>query len=147
MIAAFHRFFAMRLRPHYLSLPKTPFALSLLNLSERGYSLQTICSRLFFSLLSRLGNYFEAEPLWFAKVMTGERQGPSVTVDNFVTAKAPSFNRLQQAGCKRFNRNPQISISAGIWFGTRRSVVQIHSPRPLFPIMRLNQLMLVERRG
>lgn len=61
------------------------------------------------------------------------------TVDNFATAKAPSFNSFQptptsrpqtfQHQSLRINKNPQISIGSGIWFGTRGPEVQILSPR------------------
>jgi hypothetical protein len=45
-----------------------------------------------------------------------------------------SRSGLQQVQNKAFknNKNPQISITLGIWFGSRRSVVQIHSPRPFY---------------
>jgi hypothetical protein len=42
-------------------------------------------------------------------------------VGNFVTAKAPDFNKFQQT-----------STSLVTWFGTRRPEVQILSPRPFF---------------
>jgi len=64
------------------------------------------------------------------------------SVDDFVAAKAPNFNKVQQSSTSglqtiqqqslRNNRNPQTSTSFNIWFGTRRPVVQIHSPRPFF---------------
>ena len=63
-------------------------------------------------------------------------------VDDFVAAKAPNFNKVQQSstgGPQTFqqqslknNKNQQTSTKLGIWFGTRRPVVQIHSPRPFF---------------
>jgi hypothetical protein len=59
-------------------------------------------------------------------------------------AKAPDFNRIHQALAARpqlvqqqslrNNRILQISISLGIWFGTRGSEVQILSPRPIFSV-------------
>ena len=65
------------------------------------------------------------------------------SVGNFVTAKAPEFNRVQQISTSgpqtfqqeslRIHKVLQSSTSFGIWFGTRRPVVQIHSPRPYFP--------------
>jgi hypothetical protein len=70
--------------------------------------------------------------------------GPSIQsgVDNFVVVKAPGFNKIQrtstgrpqtiQQESLRSNKNPYITITLGIWFGTRRSVVQIHSPRPFY---------------
>jgi hypothetical protein len=61
-----------------------------------------------------------------------------VVVDDFVAAKALSFNKVQQSSTRRpqtvlqqslrNNKNPQISIRFGIWFGTRGSEVQILSP-------------------
>src|SRR6267378_3144168 len=63
------------------------------------------------------------------------------TVVNFVTAKAPEFNRVQQTSTSRpqtvqqeslrIHRVLQGSTRLGIWFGTRRPVGQIHSPRPI----------------
>jgi len=62
-----------------------------------------------------------------------------LNVGNFVAASYPNlynFNQFQRANSNDFNVNLleaskilQISISLGIGFGTRRSVVQIHSPR------------------
>ena len=64
-----------------------------------------------------------------------------LTVDDFAAVKAHDFNRIQQlstsspqqvqqqaVGGHRFR---QVSISAGTWFGTRGSEVQILSPRPI----------------
>jgi hypothetical protein len=58
-----------------------------------------------------------------------------ISVDHLVAVKAPSFNRVQQASISGpqtsqqetlgINRFPQISITLGIWFGTRKSVLQI----------------------
>jgi hypothetical protein len=52
------------------------------------------------------GNALNCEiALWFAKIQDGCGIASLSSVGNFVTAKASEFNRLQQAGCKRFNRN------------------------------------------
>jgi hypothetical protein len=69
---------------------------------------------------------------------------PYRNVDDFVALKAPKFNSNQQTSTSSpqqvqhqsvtNNRIQQISISLGIWFGTRGSEVQILSPRPKFPI-------------
>ena len=63
-------------------------------------------------------------------------------VDNFVAAKAPNFNKVQQSSTSeqqrvqqellRNNKKPETSTRLGIWFGTRGSEVQILSPRPYF---------------
>ncbi len=73
-------------------------------------------------------------------------------VDRFVAAKASNFNRIQQGSTSRLqtiqhqslriNKNPQISMNAGIWFGTRSPVVQIHSPRPILSMRYLELLVL-----
>ena len=64
----------------------------------------------------------------------------SASVDDFVAVKAHDFNKVQQASISRpqqiqqqplaINKIQQVSISFGIWFGTRGSEVQILSPRP-----------------
>jgi hypothetical protein len=71
-------------------------------------------------------------------------------VDNFVAARAPDFNKIQQTSMGRpqtlqhqslkINRNSYIPIRLEIWFGTRRSVVQIHSPRPFLSTTSLSLL-------
>src|ERR1700687_462375 len=63
-----------------------------------------------------------------------------LAVDDFVAVKAPKPNRNQQISNSSvqqvqqqslgINKIQQISISSGIWFGTRGSEVQILSPRP-----------------
>src|SRR5690348_10831188 len=63
------------------------------------------------------------------------------TVDDFVAKRASKFQSVQSLSTTHCQTIPnksaiflkiqQISISARIGFGTRRSVVQIHSPRPL----------------
>src|SRR6476646_10743765 len=60
----------------------------------------------------------------------------------FCAEKASDFNKSQQlstSGPQRVQyqsvantKFQQVSISPGIWFGTRGSEVQILSPRPLF---------------
>jgi hypothetical protein len=65
-------------------------------------------------------------------------------VGNFETAKASDFNKLQQLSTSSLQavqyqtvvnlRIQQLSIIAGIWFGTRGSEVQILSPRPILSI-------------
>jgi hypothetical protein len=60
-------------------------------------------------------------------------------VDDFETAKAPNFDKIQYSSTSgsqtiqqeslRTNKIPSTSTRLGIWFGTRRPVVQIHSPR------------------
>ena len=67
-----------------------------------------------------------------------------LSVDDFVAVKAHDFNKAQQTSISRLqqvqqqslriNKIQQISISSGIWFGTRGSEVQILSPRPFFSI-------------
>jgi hypothetical protein len=62
-------------------------------------------------------------------------------VDDFVADKALDFNQDQlistdrpqqiQQQSLRSHRILQVSISSGIWFGTRGSEVQILSPRPI----------------
>ena len=70
-----------------------------------------------------------------------------LSVDNFVTAKASDFNKIQQSSSSRqqtfqqeslrIHKIPQGSISLCTWFGTRRPEVQILSPRPfIFKHMR-----------
>jgi len=64
----------------------------------------------------------------------------SKTVDDFVAVKAHDFNRVQSLSITRpqqvqqqslgSHRILQVSITHGIWFGTRGSEVQILSPRP-----------------
>jgi len=64
----------------------------------------------------------------------------SKTVDDFVAVKAHDFNRVQSLSITRpqqvqqqslgSHRILQVSITHGIWFGTRGSVVQIHPPQP-----------------
>src|ERR1700682_5960028 len=64
------------------------------------------------------------------------------SVGNFVTAKAPDFSKVQQTSTSgpqtfqqeslRIHKVLQSSTGFGIWFGTRRPVVQIHSSRPFF---------------
>jgi hypothetical protein len=64
-------------------------------------------------------------------------------VDDFVTAKASEFNKIQQGSISRpqtiqretlrIHKILQSSTRFGIWFGTRRPEVQILSPRP-FPL-------------
>ena len=66
---------------------------------------------------------------------------PNSYVDDFVAVKAHDFNKAQQTSISRqqqvpqqslgINKIQQISISSGIWFGTRGSEVQILSPRPI----------------
>jgi len=55
-------------------------------------------------------------------------------VDDFVAARAPSFNKFQQISTNFNKRAANDSISIRTWFGIRRPVVQIHSPRPFFSI-------------
>ena len=60
----------------------------------------------------------------------------------FCAEKASDFNKSQQLSTSGplevqyqslgNNKFQQVSISVGIWFGTRGSEVQILSPRPLF---------------
>jgi len=67
---------------------------------------------------------------------------PSSRVDEIVTVRASNFNRVPQTFAGAPQRLQQealgnykiqhVSIRAGIWFGSRRPVVQIHSPRPFF---------------
>jgi hypothetical protein len=62
------------------------------------------------------------------------------SVDDFATAKAPNFHKVQSTSTNspqtfqqeslRINNFPQVSIRLGFWFGTRRPEVQILSPRP-----------------
>jgi len=64
------------------------------------------------------------------------------TVDDFVAANAPDFNKIQQTSTSQpqqvqqqslgSHKILQISIRSGIWFGTRGSEVQI-LPDQLFP--------------
>jgi hypothetical protein len=71
---------------------------------------------------------------------TSAVKAPNFAVDDFVAVKALSFNKVQQSSTRRpqtvqqqslrNNKNPQISIRLGTWFGTRGSEVQILSPRP-----------------
>jgi hypothetical protein len=68
-------------------------------------------------------------------------QSDQIHGGNFETAKASNFNKLQQlstSGLQAVQHQtvtileiPQVSISPGIWFGTRGSEVQILSPRPI----------------
>jgi len=64
---------------------------------------------------------------------------------DFATAKASNFKKIRSIsisgqqqtflqGSLKNNEIPQISISLITRFGTRRPVVQIHSPRPLFSV-------------
>ena len=71
-------------------------------------------------------------------------EGKSRSVGKFVTVKAPENFKIQQfstSGLQQVpyeslapNRFPQVSVTFGIWFGTRGSEVQILSPRPIFSI-------------
>jgi hypothetical protein len=89
--------------------------------------------------------------LWFAKIQDGYEIGYFKSVDDFVTAKAPNFNKIQQGSTSepqtiqqeslRNNKIPQTSTSLVTWFGTRRPEVQILSPRPFFPIAYLGRLV------
>jgi len=66
--------------------------------------------------------------VWVAKI-----QDSYSTVDDFVAAKAPNFNKFQQSSTSgpqtvqqqslKNNRIQQVSTRLGIWFGTRRSVL------------------------
>ena len=70
--------------------------------------------------------------------------------------QASNFNKSQQLSTSRSqqvqhqslrnNKFQQDSISAGIWFGTRGSEVQILSPRPLFS-MSVPETWVTERSG
>ena len=87
---------------------------------------------------------FSWPALWFAKIQDVCEIRHSLTVVNFVAAKAPNFNKVQQSSTSgpqtiqqqslRINKIPQTSTRLGIWFGTRRPEVQILSPRPFFSI-------------
>ena len=81
--------------------------------------------------------------LWLAKIQNGFKIALCRSVVNFVTAKAPKFNRVQQTSTSGPQMFPQestrihrvlqrSSIRFSIWFGTRRPEVQILSPRPFF---------------
>jgi hypothetical protein len=63
-----------------------------------------------------------------------------LSVVDFVTPKAPNFSKIQSSSTSepqtlqqeslRINKIPWTSTKLVTWFGTRRPVVQIHSPRP-----------------
>jgi hypothetical protein len=67
-----------------------------------------------------------------------------MTVGKIEAVEALCFNRLQLASTTEpqliqhesvgNNRILRVSISSGIWFGTRGSEVQILSPRPILSI-------------
>jgi len=74
---------------------------------------------------------------------TVSREGsPHATVVEIEAEKASKINKFQQASTSSpqriqpkavgIRRKQQISITGGIWFGTRGSEVQILSPRPMF---------------
>jgi hypothetical protein len=96
---------------------------------------------------------------WLAKIQNGFEIAPSRRVGDFVTAKAPEFNKVQQISTSepqtiqqeslRIHRVLQSSTRFSTWFGTRRPVVQIHSPRPFVSshLVRLDLENLVLRQG
>jgi hypothetical protein len=74
-----------------------------------------------------------AQLLPLAKIQNGCENSSFTGVDDFVTAKAPSFNKIQSASTGepqtfqqaslRINKIPHVSTRFGAWFGTRRPVV------------------------
>ena len=76
-----------------------------------------------------------------AQVPPRRSAGIDIDVDEFVAARASCLDRLQQHSKGHDQRFPyqllrnhrvqQISTGLGIWFGTRRPLVQIQSPRPI----------------
>ena len=68
-----------------------------------------------------------------ADIQDGYEIGYFETVVDFVAAKAPSFNKIQQSSTSglqtvqqqslKNNKIQQFSTTLGIWFGTRRSVL------------------------
>jgi hypothetical protein len=70
------------------------------------------------SVYSRLAGYEDVndleclsqDPCGSPKFKTGEKLGSCPTVDNFVAAKAPSFNRVQQTSTSRLQTIQQESL-------------------------------------
>jgi hypothetical protein len=79
----------------------------------------------------------------FKEIKSLHRSGSLMEVD-FVAVRTSMNHKVRQLSTSgspqvqyqahKNNKPPQISIGAGIWFGTRGSEVQILSPRPFFSI-------------
>ena len=82
--------------------------------------------------------------MWFAKIQNCCEIDYLTSVVDFVTAKAPNFNKFQQSATSepqtfqqeslKNNKIQQVSTRFGIWFGTRWPVVQIHLLRPFYSV-------------
>jgi hypothetical protein len=54
--------------------------------------------------------FARSSPLWFAKIQDGYEIGYFRSVQDFVAAKAPSFNKIQQSSTSRLQTIQQESL-------------------------------------